>query len=503
MTHPTEGVEDRLAAALRAEAAGVESGDGSLDAIRRRARAAYRRRRAMVTGAAAMVVVAVAVAVPAVDRSSDDVRTGPDRPSPTTTTDAPATTTVPDGPESNLDQALWPDPAGERFTDPVAAARSFVEVVIGVDDPSLSAFQAVKPGAGEVSVARLGAGGQPAERTGIASVVTLRRLDGEHWFVTSAAQPHYMQIDFPEPLATVSSPVTLAGQRNGPDGAVVAELRLRSATADLLDREEQRAEGPSAGSFSIDLSFEAPASSIGVLVATEAPDGDFGVPSFAAIPVRLGAGRSPAPVDAAGSPTYDFGYQPLWPFRTQAEADAWHTGAADEGHSPWLAEAEATALFFTSGYLGFSEIDEVTSRDVRADEAWIGVGYQTEGGGLATAAVIHLRRFGPSPEAPWEVVGTRDTTLTLDTPRYGSAVSSPLTVRGTVTGVDESLRVQVRQPSTGMLGERCCLPAGGEATPWETSVSFSGATDAALTVVVSTGGHVREVERFAITGVTP
>jgi hypothetical protein len=62
----------------------------------------------------------------------------------------------------------------------------------------------------------------------------------------------------------------------------------------------------------------------------------------------------------------------------------------------------------------------------------------------------------------------------------------------------------VRQVSSeAPIGETCCLPAGGEGTPWQTTVSFSGATDPALTIVVSTGGHVQGVERFAITAVRP
>jgi hypothetical protein len=71
----------------------------------------------------------------------------------------------------------------------------------------------------------------------------------------------------------------------------------------------------------------------------------------------------------------------------------------------------------------------VTSTDVQADEAWIGVGYPTEGGRAATAAVIHLVRFGPSPDAPWEVVGTRDSTLTLDVPRFVVAPGTGLRQR--------------------------------------------------------------------------
>jgi hypothetical protein len=63
--------------------------------------------------------------------------------------------------------------------------------------------------------------------------------------------------------------------------------------------------------------------------------------------------------------------------------------------------------------------------------------------------------------------------------------------------------VRVHQPSSeGPIGESpCCLPAGGERMPWETTVSFAGATDPALTIVVWTGGHYQGVERFAITGV--
>lgn len=504
MSHPTGSVEDRLAAALRDEAAGVEPGGGSLEAIRHRARAARRRRRVAVSGAAAAVLAAVAVAVPTLDRSDDDLRTGSGEPSTTAATEAP-TTSVPDTLAAGLDQALWPDPAGELTTDPVAAARSFVETFLKVGDPPLSAFRPGEPGAGEIDVfAR--ADGATFDR--VAATIALRQLDGEHWFVTAAGSED-VQIDLPEPLDPVSSRVAVRGRGRADDGTIVVDLRPRSAAAALLGQE--RALGGAAGTaepFALDMEFEPMAApDVGVLVARTT---DAGMPSFAAVPVRLAGAAGGSTADGAGAGdqgtgagSFRLGGEPLWPFRSLAEADAW-LATADEGHSPWHADAEATALFFTANFLGFSEIDEVTSTDVRADEAWIGVGYQAEGGGLATAAEIHLVRFGPSPDAPWEVVGTRDTTLTLDVPRYGSPLSSPLTVGGTVSGVDESLLVEVRQASTPTpLGAACCLAAGGEATPWETSVDVAGATDPALVVVVSTGGHVQDVERFAITAVVP
>ena len=175
------------------------------------------------------------------------------------------------------------------------------------------------------------------------------------------------------------------------------------------------------------------------------------------------------------------------------------------GHQPWHADAEATALAFV-GYLGFPGIDVVTSRDVRDTDAWIGVGYTVPSGDQPfTSAVIHLQRFGPALDSPWEVVGTRDTDLTLETPRYGATPGpSPLTVGGHITGVDESLRVQVRQlAATDPIGEACCIPAGGQDSAWETTVDYQPAADQSLLVVVSTGGHLQEVERFAITGLGP
>jgi hypothetical protein len=144
-------------------------------------------------------------------------------------------------------------------------------------------------------------------------------------------------------------------------------------------------------------------------------------------------------------------------------------------------------------------------RSAVLNDAWVSVGYITENGNESTAATIHLMRFGDRGDdtAPWEVVGTRDadTELLLERPDYGTTARSPMTVGGYVTGVDESLRVTVRQSSSAEpLGEACCIPAGGTESPWETEVTFSGASDPALTVIVSTGGHVQDVERFAITG---
>ncbi|MPZ82014.1 MAG: hypothetical protein GEV28_17130 [Actinophytocola sp.] len=194
----------------------------------------------------------------------------------------------------------------------------------------------------------------------------------------------------------------------------------------------------------------------------------------------------------------------LWPFRTLDEARRWQQEQQPGGHSPWHLDAEATALSFTTGYLGFAEVDTVLRSEVDATEALVEVGYAGESGRPSPAATLRLVRFGDGPHAPWEVAGTVDGTLTITEPAPDAVVTSPVRVGGLVSGVDESIRVQLRDPSAPKpIGESCCRPAGGENSPWSVTVGFTGASGATLTVVASSGGHVTDVEGFAVIGTRP
>ncbi|WP_282785016.1 hypothetical protein [Nocardia sp. CC201C] len=225
-----------------------------------------------------------------------------------------------------------------------------------------------------------------------------------------------------------------------------------------------------------------------------------------------GSGTSQPGVSASGpaAPTTPsdpdhFAYQPLWPFATAADAADWQRAYRAGGHQPWHLDAPAVALTFTQQYLGYGSVDRVVNTQYREDEAWITVGYarpDDPGHVGLPAAVLHLVRFGSGPDAPWEVVGTEDRTLTLTTPPYGSQVGSPITVGGRISGVDESLDIQVRQlgreQPVGTVGR---IPAGGTDMPWSATVPVDASCPSTLTVAVATGGHVTDVERFAVTGV--
>lgn len=193
-------------------------------------------------------------------------------------------------------------------------------------------------------------------------------------------------------------------------------------------------------------------------------------------------------------------YQLLWPFGSYWAAEQWRTKGG--GSQAWHLDPEETALNFTRSYLGFTEIDQVTDTFFDDLGAHVGVGYRDPNGVQRTAATLHLVQLGTASDSPWEVVGSDDTTLSLEKPAYGSKVSSPMTIGGRVSGVDENIVVSVlRLTSTGSdRAELARVPAGGDRAPWTTGpVSFS--QRGVLTIVASTGGHLQQVERFAIHGV--
>jgi hypothetical protein len=133
----------------------------------------------------------------------------------------------------------------------------------------------------------------------------------------------------------------------------------------------------------------------------------------------------------------------------------------------------------------------------------VSVGFQP--GGTAsqrsTSAIVHLVRWGGGSSIPWEVVTTDDTTFSIDRTGYGSTAVSPVQVGGTISGVDENIKVQVRSATSATaLGGFCCIPAGGTDSAWNATVAFNGSRQTVVTIAAQTGGHLTEVERFTVTG---
>ena len=203
------------------------------------------------------------------------------------------------------------------------------------------------------------------------------------------------------------------------------------------------------------------------------------------------------PAQTTGLPA---GYLPLYPFSSLADVRAWQGSYDSGGHQPWHRSPDLTATAFAA-FLGYTDVTQVASSAVSGGDAHVAVGIKLPDGTISTAAIVHLVLFGSGQYAPWEVVGTDDRTFTVDRPAYGSTTPSPVTVGGTITGVDENIRVSVHTVSAQLpVGAYCCPPAGGTRSPWSASMTFLAAPGQVITIAAATGGHVASVERFAVTG---
>jgi hypothetical protein len=240
----------------------------------------------------------------------------------------------------------------------------------------------------------------------------------------------------------------------------------------------------------------------GPLLAACSGGGPVGPSAASATTTATGAGPG-SPTSAQPSPpAVPTGLVALWPFTAPDQVLTWQAAYRSAGDQPWHLDVGRTAIAFAHDHLGYTDVDRVTSRAVDGADARIGVGAAGEDGRDHAIGVLHLVRFGVERDAPWVVVGSEDRDLTLTSPRYGAAVTSPFTVGGRITGVDESLRVVVLGPASATpLAVVGGLPAGGQDTPWTTTVRFDARSGSVLVVAVSTGGHLMTVERFAITAV--
>jgi len=209
------------------------------------------------------------------------------------------------------------------------------------------------------------------------------------------------------------------------------------------------------------------------------------------------------PTTITTSPTPEpASYLFLWPFHGRDDAAAWQQSYRSGGHQPWHLDGGLTALSFTRDYLGYTNVDKVIGIAPIGPLDLVTVGFDNPAKAPVRSAILDLVRIGDGNDAPWEVVSTGDTTLSVQSPAYGATVRSPVTISGRITGVDESLRIQVRQlgrqEPVGSVGG---IPAGGQHAPWTATVPFDESEHGVFTIAVATGGHIAAVERFAITAV--
>lgn len=224
----------------------------------------------------ALLVAALALAACGDDDGASSGRTASTPTTPTSSTPA----------ASDLDGALWPDPA--RATEeatPADVARSFVEDFIGIKNPAFGDFQQGDSRSGEVQVMRRGENGTVLKDRAIATIA-VRQLDGVRWFVI-AAMSDDIEIEDPGVPAQITSPVRIAGRGMGFEGNVVLGVHAAFDPKPLAEK-PVIAGSTKLEPFSAQLAFERPPGATGAIVARSG-GGLAGADPFAAIGVRFAA----------------------------------------------------------------------------------------------------------------------------------------------------------------------------------------------------------------------
>lgn len=221
--------------------------------------------KAVIAVIAVLAALAVAGLVVYLVRDDDDEPTTVDTTTSSTTT---STTTEPDttrstepAPDGDTATAVWPlASTAQRFEDPVAAARSFAVDYVGFTDPVMGEFLQGDSRSGEVEVR--------AVPDGPVTTVFVRQLGpDDSWWVLGSATAN-IEVDEPAALATISSPVTLAGRARAFEGTVNVEVRADGTEEPLAtDFVTGRGDG-TLGPFSKDVAFPSPGSGGGAVLFT-------------------------------------------------------------------------------------------------------------------------------------------------------------------------------------------------------------------------------------------
>lgn len=170
------------------------------------------------------LVVALALVVAALVVLDDDEEEVATTGTTTTTLTVATSSTAPTG----TADLVWPPRTHDQYTDPVAAARSFLEEYVGFRDPPLSEVRPGPGSTGEVDVHGVAEDGS-ARRDKVVSTVTLRQAAGG-WMVTGARSADVV-VDAPKVLDTVGSVFVAEGRSRGFEGTIVVSVVDGGGTA--------------------------------------------------------------------------------------------------------------------------------------------------------------------------------------------------------------------------------------------------------------------------------
>lgn len=190
--------------------------------------------------------------------SSSAETTEPSSSSPSSTAGAPDTDEQPE-------QAIYPFAfTGATYPDPVPLARAFAVEYLGMSDPVVGEFQQGDSRSGEVGIR--------SRNDGPVTTVMLRQLEDDDWWVIGAATAN-LQIESPEALTTIGSPVTVSGRSTAFEATINLEVREDARLEPIAEGVTNGGSMGEMGPFSTSLDLgETDADGGAVVVKTLSPE---------------------------------------------------------------------------------------------------------------------------------------------------------------------------------------------------------------------------------------
>jgi hypothetical protein len=442
--------EDRLAALLREESETVVPAGDGLQRIQTRV-AKRRRLRWLVFPSAAFVTAAAVAAFFALGGgtgSSTLVQTpGSHGPTPTAT----ALPTVTGG---GLDHAfenpaLWPFTSAQEIaawqsTYPYADDKTaLVQHYLG-DVLRLTGFALSNPCEScDVVDIRVG-----TAKVGSAALERFL-LDGHHVYTISSVGGTDLTVTRPTTGDAISNPTAVSGRITGVDEHVSLSLVTQAGATVGTGGAQAGSAVPWSGQLSWSDTSWAHA---GVVAKTFSPR-DGALNRLTVVPVMNGGGSGSTFTPA------------IWPFASAAQAQAWRE---DSSAMPWAGSNLDVAKHFISDYLKLTGVHAVQSC------ASCDVVRVVSASGQDVGTITLAREDDASPRAYSVSAVHVGTGFSVSSPADGDRVASPLTVRGTITGVDENVVIDLMTQSGHTIGHTTA-PAGSGA-PWSGRVSWSDAS---------------------------
>jgi hypothetical protein len=186
----------------------------------------------------------------------------------------------------------------------------------------------------------------------------------------------------------------------------------------------------------------------------------------------------------------------IWPFTSKAQADDWK---ADHGTRPWANDKQQLVQHFVTDYLGLKDVYAGEPCGTCTKVPLMDT--PTPGASTADVGLVELTadQTGGGFNGPFSVLGVTSPTLKVTAPT--APITSPTTVGGTITGVDESIRLSLvtAEGKTIATGQTMA----GSGAPWSASLTW---TDTSWTrgALVATTGNARDgaTNRVVVTLVT-